>query len=257
MQKEKQDIIVAILVASLFVSLFGFISFLVVVNYVKRRKKLLFKEHLRESNFQQALLQAQLEMQEHTFNTVSRDIHDNVGQILSLVNLNLNILGFGEVNNEILTNTKDLLRNAVAELRELGSVYYADRLVEEGLVASLRRQLNQLEKTRMFTTSFSSELDNISIDKNKTIFLHRMLQEVLNNVVKHSGANHVRVTIFKKEGEIHITIEDNGKGFAKADAAFIPGIGLNSIQQRATMIGARVIILSEPGSGTNVTFVFK
>ena len=143
MQKEKQDIIVAILVASLFVSLFGFISFLVVVNYVKRRKKLLFKEHIRESNFQQALLQAQLEMQEHTFNTVSRDIHDNVGQILSLVNLNLNILGFGEVNNEILTNTKDLLRNAVSELRELGSMYYTDRLAEEGLMASIQRQLKE------------------------------------------------------------------------------------------------------------------
>ena len=84
-----------------------------------------------------------------------------------------------------------------------------------------------------------------------------MIQEVLNNVVKHSGANHVQVTITKKGEDIHLTIIDNGKGFAKADSAFIPGIGLNSIQQRATMIGARVIILSEPGSGTNVTFVFK
>ena len=257
MQKEKQDIIVAILVASLFVSLFGFISFLVVLNYVKRRKKLLFKEHIRESNFQQALLQAQLEMQEHTFNTVSRDIHDNVGQILSLVNLNLNILGFGEVNNEILTNTKDLLRNAVSELRELGSMYYTDRLAEEGLMASIQRQLNQLEKTRMFTTSFQSDLEEIAIDKNKTIFLHRMIQEVLNNVVKHSGANHVQVTITKKGEDIHLTIIDNGKGFAKADSAFIPGIGLSSIQQRASMIGAKALFLSEPGSGTNVTFVFK
>lgn len=257
MQKENQGIIVAILVASLFVSLFGFISFLVVINYVKRRKKLLFREQMRESNFQQALLQAQLEMQEHTFNTVSRDIHDNVGQILSLVNLNLNILGFGEVNNEILTNTKDLLRNAVAELRELGSMYYTDRLAEEGLIASIQRQLSQLDKTRIFTTSFHSELEDISIDKNKTIFLHRMIQEVLNNVVKHSGANRVEVIITKKGEDIHVTIIDNGKGFAKADSNFIPGIGLNSIQQRATMIGARVIILSEPGSGTNVTFVFK
>lgn len=106
MQTEKEDIILAILVGSLFVLLFGFITFLVVINFVRRKRKILMERRVREAQFQQELLQAQLEMQEHTFRTVSQEIHDNVGQILSIVKLNLNILTFGNEDNERNTNSR-------------------------------------------------------------------------------------------------------------------------------------------------------
>jgi len=229
----------------------------VVINYVKRKRKLLLEKEMRETQFQQSVLKAQLEMQDHTFRVVSQDIHDNVGQILSLVKLNLNILTFDEKHNDTFNNLKELVMNAIVELRDLGSGYYADRLIDKGLIVAIKHQLHQMERTGMFTTSFYSDLSTVSIDKNKTIFLYRMVQEVLNNVVKHSCATHVKVAIFKNDDEMHITLEDNGKGYSTGSKDFQPGIGLSSIRQRASMIDARVSINSAPGFGTVVNFAFK
>ncbi len=257
MQTEKQNIILAILAGSAFVFLFGFITLLIVINYVKRKRKLLYETQIREAQFQQELLQAQLEMQDHTFKTISQEIHDNVGQILSLAKVNLNIITFEQNGNETLHNIKELVTEAISELRNLSTGYYADRLVEEGLVVAIQHQLDQLQKTGLFATSFYSEIDRVEIDKNKTIFLYRMVQEVINNVVKHSEADQVLVNILKKQDGVHIILQDNGKGFSTTTENFKPGIGLTSIQQRAAMIGAKTDIISEIGKGTIVHLVCK
>jgi len=257
MQTEKEDIIIAILVGSLFVLLFGFITFLVVINFVRRKRKILMERRVREAQFQQELLQAQLEMQEHTFRTVSQEIHDNVGQILSIVKLNLNILTFGNEDNEKLQTIKQMVKNAITELRNLSAGYYADRLLEEGFLVAIQQQLDQLDKTGMFTTSFNSDLETLSMDKSKMIFLHRIVQEILHNVVKHSEATHIDARISKENDEIHIVLQDNGKGFNSNNPDFKPGIGLSSIRQRASMIGANVLINSEIGAGTIVKLAFK
>lgn len=257
MQREKEKFIIAILIGTFFVLLFGLITFLVVINFVKRKRKILIEKKMREAQYKQELLQAQLEMQEHTFRTVSQEIHDNVGQILSLVKLNLNILAFENESDEKLHTIKTMVTNAISELRDLSTGYYADRLVEEGFLVAIQHQLQQLEKTGMFTTSFYSELDSLSIDKSKVIFLHRMVQEILHNVVKHSAANHVSVRISKENDDINIVLQDNGKGFDNTHPDFKPGIGLSSIRQRASMIGAVVSVKSKKGSGTIVKLVFR
>ena len=257
MQKENQGLVIAILIGSLFILLFGFIAFLVVINYVKRKRKLLVEREMREAEFRQSVLLAQLEMQEHTFKTISQEIHDNVGQILSLAKLNLNILTYTVRDNETLNAVKELVTNAIAELRDLGAGYYADRLVEEGLIVAIKHQLQQLERTGLFTTSFESQMDAVIMDKSKIIFIYRMVQEALNNVVKHSGASHVNISIFKNEDEVNILLQDNGKGFETSQSDFKAGIGLSSMQQRASMIGAKMYIDSKLGSGTGIYFVLK
>ncbi len=255
MQNEDQDIIVAILIGSLFILLFGLATFM--IWYFKKKRKFIVEKEIREAYFKQTLLEAQLEMQEHTFRIISQEIHDNVGQILSLAKLNLNIIALEQNENESYHTIKDLVTNAIAELRDLGTGYYADRLVDEGLIPAMRHQLNQLNKTGLFTTSFQTEMESVTVEKNKIIFLHRMIQKVLNNVVKHAGADHVSMYIFRKNENVHITVKDNGKGFTKKDPGFKPGIGLSSIQQRASMIGAKAEITSVPGSGTTVNFIFN
>jgi signal transduction histidine kinase len=129
--------------------------------------------------------------------------------------------------------------------------------VEEGLLVAIQHQLEQLNKTGIYTTSYHSEYETLAIDKNKIIFLYRMVQEVLNNVVKHSGAGHIRVDIVRKGEDVLISLQDNGKGFSSTHPGFRPGIGLSSIQQRALMISATVDVISTEGSGTVVNLVFK
>lgn len=257
MQKEKQDLVIAIVTGSLFVVLFGIACFVVVVNYMRRKHALVLERETESARFAQQLLEAQLEMQEHTFRMVSQEIHDNVGQILSLAKLNLNIITLEQKENDSFHTIKELVGNAITELRDLGSGYYADRQVKEGLVLSIKHLADQLTRTGLFTTSFHSSLENIRLDKSKIIFLYRMVQESLNNIVKHSSATHVDIRIGEVEGKVHIVIKDNGKGFDSANFDSTKGIGLNSIKNRARMIEADAFIVSKPNSGTTVTLVFN
>lgn len=216
-----------------------------------------YEKQVREAQFQQELLQTQLEMQDHTFKIVSQEIHDNVGQILSLAKVNLNILAMEGFKDPKITNVADLVGKAIRELRDLSAGYYADRLAEEGLIIAIKHELQQLEKTGLLSTSFQSQTERLPLDKNKTIFLYRMVQEICNNILKHAKATKVDVCIFKQENDIRIEIKDNGKGFDELKENFKPGIGLSSIRQRAAMIGADAQIHSESGVGTTINLLFK
>jgi len=255
MEKQNQDIVVAIIVGVLFIILFSFLMLIVIVNYVRNKRRVMLEKQKREIQFQQELLQAQIEMQEYTLKTISQEIHDNVGQVLSLAKLNLSILTLKMEPDEQLLNIKDLVGKAITDLRTLSTGYFGQGLVETGLQKAIKRELNQLEKTGMFFTNFSTEINEIEIDTNKAIFIYRMVQEILNNIIKHSGAKNVNIAITQKNKHTHIAVQDDGRGFDKFDKDFKPGIGLNSIQQRAAMIDASVNISSIKGKGTTVELI--
>lgn len=167
MQAPNESFILAIIFSTFFIVLFGMGSFYVIAHFEKKKRKIILAQQQRESQFHQELLQAQLEMQEHTFKTISREIHDNVGQILSIIKLNLNIITYKHKDDEQLEEIKSMVTNAISELRDLSSGYYADRLVEEGFLVAIQHQLNLLEKTGLFKTSFHSEMETLSIEKNR------------------------------------------------------------------------------------------
>lgn len=254
---DRDSLILAIISASLLIALFALITFLIAVSYSRRKRRFEAEREMREAFYRQELLQAQMEMQEHTFKIISQDIHDNVGQILSLAKINLNIISLEQQENEAFLRIKDLVTNAITELRHLGTGYYAERLADQGLIDAIRHQLDQIAKTGMFVTSFHSDVEHVRVEKNDLIFLYRIVQEVLNNVIKHSDATEVRIGLTQQADEVMITVADNGRGFARDGASFRPGIGLSSIEQRATMIGAKAIINSAPGKGTEVLLSFK
>lgn len=216
-----------------------------------------YEKQVREAQFQQELLQTQLEMQDHTFKIVSQEIHDNVGQILSLAKVNLNILAMEGFKDPKITNVAELVSKAIRELRDLSAGYYADRLAEEGLIIAIKHELQQLEKTGLMTTSLNSDTEGLPLDKNKTIFLYRMVQEICNNILKHADASHVDVQVSREENTGRLQIKDNGKGFDEKTSQFKPGIGLSSIRQRAAMIGAEADIQSIAGAGTTITLSFQ
>lgn len=255
MQKESQDIIFAIIVASLLLLLFCLVTFVVILNAVKRKRALILENERQAASFQQQLMEAQLEMQEHTFRIVSQEIHDNVGQILSLTKLNLNILTAAQKENEAFLHIKELVAEAIAELRDLSEGYYADKLAKEGLIDAVKHLLDQHTRTGLFKTRFHTDIAEIVLDRSHVIFIYRMVQESLNNIVKHAAATEVLVAIRGSGDKVRISIEDNGKGFDSTLPGFKQGIGLNSIQQRAAMIGADVSINSRPGSGTDIQLI--
>lgn len=257
MVEIQRNIAVPFVLVVVFIFLFGLILITSLLSFARRRKKLFLHEQLMESRFREELLRSVLEMQEHTFQSVSREIHDNVGQLLSLAKLNLNILSLEQVHNDKLLAIKELVANAIDELRYLGSAYHADSVIDSGLVPAIEYQVHQIQRTGLFNVSYFTAVDQISISKSSRVLLYRVIQESFNNIIRHSAATLIRVGITEEVDGLHIRIEDNGKGFDRSSPAHHKGIGLKSMEQRVAMTGATLEIKSEPGKGTSIIIILN
>ena len=256
MPKQQEDFLITIVIASVFFVLIGIFLMILVFYFLRRQRKNRMEKEDMRNRFEQTLLNTQLEIQEHTFNYISQEIHDNIGQILSLVRINMNVLSekFGEDNFD---TTDELLGKAIRDLRNLSHNLNSNRLKEIGIVEGLRSLIIQLDKTEKYTTEFISPENALSFMNNDhCLILYRMVQEVIHNILKHANATHIILEI-KPKGNISyfVTITDNGKGFdMKALQGQNTGIGLQNIFSRAKLINATVKVNSKKGEGTSIIF---
>lgn len=204
--------------------------------------------------FEQTLLKSQLEIQEHTFNDISREIHDNIGQVLSLIRINLNTLKAPD-ENEKLELMDDLMGKAISDLRSLSHSLDADHIRNNGWTSAVRKLLNDLQKSGKYKTFILIEEELPPLGSDKPIILFRMIQEVVNNIIRHAGADTIWLDARKENDKIEIDIKDNGKGFNAESNS--PGVGLQNLKNRSKMINAGLLIKSEPGKGTCITISIK
>lgn len=258
MPRQQQDILITIVVASVFFVLIGSFLLLILFVFLRRQRKNKEEKEEMKNRFERTLLKTQLEIQEQAFLYISQEIHDNIGQVLSLVRLNLNTFG-NNVSEEKINQTDELLGKAIKDLRDLSHNLQNNRIHHIGIVESVRQLLSSLEKTGRFSTTFHTS-DNFHIlDANTDIILYRMIQEIVNNIIKHASASKIDISIDNDTPDlITIRISDNGVGF---DTTLLkherPGIGLQNIVNRAKMINATVDVNSMPGKGTVITLHIK
>jgi signal transduction histidine kinase len=257
MPESKTPFLQTVFAGVSFIILFSCFSVLLFLKYSRNKRHLIMERQLREARFEQELLQAQLEMQEDTLKTISRDIHDNVGQILSIAKINLNILAADSTVPPRVHEVKTQVTDAIRELRNLSEGYQADRLSENGLMPALQYQLQQLDRMGLFTITLRTEMGAVPVGSAKALMLFRITQEAFNNIVRHAGATAVTVEISMREGLLHISIQDNGHGFDTSAKDFRAGLGLASMRHRAAMIGGEVSISSIPSRGTIIHLTCK
>jgi len=254
MQKEKLDLFLFIVSASMFLLLFAVAIILLIRIYKKRKTKLILEKELMSSRFEQTLLNAKLEIQEQTFSYISSEIHDNVLQILGLARLNLNRMEEdGDVQKIVLIDQQ--MGEAIADLRNLSHSLSTDVIRNTGWIKAAQRLLADLEKTGTCKVTFSTEENLPVLENEKQIILFRMIQEIINNIIKHAKAGHIKFTAGKEPGQIIVAIEDDGKGFEPDKVA--KGAGLQNLESRSAAIGAKMDIESATGSGTRVTIAIN
>ena len=204
-------------------------------------------QNKRKSIFKQQLLQTQLEIQEQTLKNISEEIHDNVGQVLSLAKLNL--FTFENSNEPKLQDTKNLVSKAINDLRNLSRSMHGDVIAELGLQQSIANELSIIQNTRQFITKLNFSGIAYKLDQQKEMVLFRIVQEALNNCIKYSKAQHITVQMNYETGCFLLTVADDGIGFGTQSNS---GIGLKSMQNRATLIGAVFEINSSNEKGTSI-----
>lgn len=214
------------------------------------------------SAFEKELLQTRLEIQEDVLKKISMEIHDNIGQIMLLANVNISILQTMPLPAEapeLIKDTKLMLGKATEDLSQLSRSLNSDRITELGVFSAIGHELKLMAQKKLF----NAELDNPSdtsgnnIPKETQLIVFRMFQEICNNIIKHAKASLVRVSIVEETDGILFTISDNGVGFefnpSGGQQSSFNGVGLRSLQSRVQFFKGRIAINSVLQEGTSIS----
>jgi signal transduction histidine kinase len=257
METKEEELRLTIIYLTLgFLLLAGFIILFISLYRFRINKHI--KEKVKMKNeFEKEILRTQLEIQEQTLKIISQEIHDNIGQVLSLAKLNLNTMELtklDELQGKIL-DSKRLVSKAIQDLRDLSKSMNTDNIEAIGLVRAIQYEIEMIRKTG-FLAELNVEGTIIRLEPQKELIVFRIIQEVLNNIMKHAEATNILAKIVYTENEIKITITDNGQGFDLSplnendNSNF--GLGIRNMHNRAKLIGADFSINSTIGKGTLV-----
>ena len=252
----KEDAILITIIGTLIILFLAVALFFFFISYNRKFKYLKEKQQLR-NEFNQEILRAQLEIQEQTFQNISQEIHDNIGQMLSLAKLNLNTTDIRQPQQaeDKIQLSRDLVSKAITDLRDLSKSLNPEIIMKIGLSESIQRALLMAAKTAQFEVNMTQNGDLFRFDPHKELIIFRIFQEILNNVITHSKARTVNVTLDFQMPHFSLRVEDDGVGFdtSKLDSEDQNnGLGVRSMKNRAVLIGADFTISSTPQVGTVV-----
>jgi two-component system, NarL family, sensor kinase len=257
MQQNQEIYFVIIIGAILGLLLIGFIVSMLIFYKQRQHRQEQEMESIKDK-YDKEVLRSQLEIQENTFKTISQELHDNIGQMLSVVKLSLSALPLEKDHpaHDLAVHSREVLNKAIFDLSHLTKSLHTDRIRDVGLVESMKFELTTIRNTGLLQTQFAVTGLETTLPEQKSIFLFRMFQEALNNILKHSRATDVSVGVEYMEDETFVLeVKDNGVGF---DPDEVPvtnsgkGVGLKSMMNRAKMIGAEIRIESIKQKGTKV-----
>jgi len=243
-----------ILTGILFVFLVGCVVYFIVL-YRNRQVKNKKEQEEREAIYQQELLKTQVEIQEQTFEQISKEIHDNITQVLSFVKLTLRSLGnaLDEPNKIKLEDTRELLSQTIIDLRDMSKSMSFEHIASAGLAKTIEKEVERMNKSDVIRVSYATEGKIYSLGEQRELVLFRILQESMNNALKHSGAQHFNISLLYRDDFFNLTLEDDGSGFSPALLENKIGSGLRNIENRASLIGGKATIESAPGKGCRVS----
>ena len=255
MDNLSQGITIVVGVAiSLAVVAVGIISLF--LNYRNKRVQAIQEKEKMQAAFNQQLLQSQLEMQEHTSNIISAEIHDNVGQILSLAKVQLNIIDQGEtLDRSLLADAKESVSKAMTDLRDIAKSLNSEQIKLSSLQEITELELHRINRLGLMATSLKTNGETKNLQEQKKLIIFRIIQESLQNIIKHSGAKKIEIWFHYEKDNLKIEVVDNGKGFDKTLLERKEGLGLQNIMSRALVIGGKANINSVPGQGTVITII--
>lgn len=260
MPNTNQEIFVALLTGiALALLLVGFIVTIFFM-YQQKRQKQEREMMVMKERYEQELLRSQLEIQEFTLKGIAQELHDNIGQVLSVVKLWMATLPVEKEHAAYqgLQDSRQMLNKVIYDLADLTKSLHTDRISEIGLVEAIRFDVETLRKTGLVNIDFKTTGDEFRFDGQKSIFLFRIYQEMTNNILKHSKATHVNISIIYASNDTFVLkVQDDGVGFdpqkKKAETSSSSGLGLKNMLNRAQLIGAEVFIESQPQQGTTIS----
>jgi len=242
----------------IFILLFGiivlvFITGIIIFIFQYRHRRILHekeKEQLNEKH-QIELLNTQLESQQQTMQFIGQEIHDSVAQKLTLASIYAQQLEFENDNtqlNEKIKPVNKIINDSLLELRQLSKNLTDAKLQYEDLASLIGHECEMINATGVCTAKLEVEkIPELTIPMKSSLL--RIVQEFLQNSLKHAACKQISVTVSNSDDQLKIFMMDDGKGFIPAEVAH-NGIGLDNIRRRIQHLRGKHYLKSEPGKGT-------
>lgn len=242
--------------------IFGTIGALILISLLGYSQYRKYKIKQEQKLQQEILIQqdlatkAILSAEENERRRIAAELHDGIGQMMSAAKMNLSAF-----ENEIDFKTEDqklafekvinIVDESCKEVRSISHQMMPNALLKHGLSNAIKDFIDKIDN-RVIKINLHTEGLNERLESNTETVLYRVIQECVNNVIKHSGASMLDISLIKDKDGIAVTIEDNGKGFDTSNAALFEGIGLKNIKSRVEYLKGSVEFDSQPGQGTLV-----
>jgi len=221
-------------------------------NKLKQEKRLQFEVMKQQDLATKAIISAE----ENERRRIAAELHDGVGQMMSAAKMNLSAIE-NEISfkDDAQKNSFDkvigMIDESCKEVRSVSHQMMPNALLKSGLANAVKEFIEKID-SRIIKINLYSEGLNERLETNTETVLYRVIQECVNNVIKHSGANNLDISLIKDADGIAATVEDNGRGFDTGDKQKFEGIGLKNINSRVAFLKGTVDFDSSPGKGTLV-----
>ncbi|HUM51902.1 MAG TPA: sensor histidine kinase [Chitinophagales bacterium] len=250
--------------------LFGLIATLLLIGFIaqkayrNKQKLLLSEKQLQEQKITQlenekqlAATQAVLKGQEEERSRLAKDLHDGLGGILSGVKYSFNNMKqqfiLTEENATAFEKSMSMLDESISELRRVAHNMMPETLMKLSLSEALQDYCQQVQQNSTVQITYQSfGLETIELDNTVKTTTYRIVQELINNILKHAASTHVMVQLLAKENKLNITVEDNGKGFDIKQLSLVNGIGYRNMRSRVDFLKGKLDVQSRVGEGTSV-----
>jgi signal transduction histidine kinase len=253
---NNQGIIVLFLSGTLLaIAVAVFLIVLLITQRSKQHKFALEKAKLKTET-ENKVLSAKIEAQERTMNGLSIELHDNVSQLLYLMQTNIKVMTrenpqLGQ--DKLMAATTGILNTIIKDIQNLSRSLNGDLLKGVGLIQSLQDEIEQLNNRQQLEGIISIEGAVCTMPWEQELMVFRIIQEAIHNALKHSGAKQITIALCYSDNNFGMTVTDNGKGFIKENLVSAKGIGMLSMHHRARLINGNLQINSVIGQGTTLS----
>lgn len=231
-------------------------------NHQHKQKLQQIKIEELEKEKQLAAVEAVLKGEEQERSRLAKDLHDGLGGMLSGIKHSLNTMKGNLImtpdNTQGFERSIDMLDSSIKEMRRVAHNMMPETLVKFGLDTALRDFCNDINQSGALQVNYQSiGLGETVIEQTISITIYRIIQELLNNIMKHAAAKSALVQVTKTSSDISITVEDDGKGFDTAILKDSKGIGWSNLRSRIDYLKGKIDVQSAAGTGTSVLIELK
>jgi len=202
-------------------------------------------------------IKAMFDGQEMERKRLAKEIHDGLGQSLIAIRLLLEgkIAVSSGINTDALEKIRQLIDNTISEARLMSNNLMPSVLHEFGFVTALRQLCDHVRQSTRMKVNFEVDCSRFVLNTVQTVYLFRIAQEAVNNILKHAKATEMSVLVNQSDSQLELRIIDNGQGIKKEHAENVSGNGLYNIRERVQLLKGEYQLITAPGQGTEIKII--